>query len=303
MPLQWIVTSVALAVICAVLIYVLFASRRRWKTRLAQQELQTTERVQCLRSFTDRLRTEHRESLTAAQESSEATLERIREWVASGMRWEGASRNAIIDVATKSGLDGFLATNICFQVNGEHGTYIHQIDHLLVTSQKLMVIEAKNWSGIIFHFEHGAGVPVQSSFERLEQLKQLPRRTPYVVHMREEHKPTILVDSKEPTRQVFRQTMKLKETLLAAGMISTSEHFETCVFYSHPNSILVTESNRIGKTHVVDEQGMAALFTPPHRFSQRTSVIEDLANWTTKHGADLYGLGKYQDKWVSIFPR
>lgn len=227
----------------------------------------------------------------------------MRQWVANGMRWEAASRDAIIKAAEESRLDGFLATNVCFLATGDQGVYIHQIDHLLVTRQRLMVIEAKNWNGLIFHFEHGAGAPIQRSLERLPALAHLARRTPYVVHVREKSQPTILTAESDPTRQVFRQTMELKKSLWGSGGIGDAGYFETCVFYSHPSSILINESHRVDKTHVVDQQGLKNLLASPHPPPSREAVpIEALADWAAKHGADLYGLGEYRSTWVSAFP-
>lgn len=314
MPSPWIIATIALAALCAGLVYVVLASKRkmsrlladettRWRSELDQQMLLAGQQNAAWSSHVEDLTVRHDVSLAAERKSNEAELERVRQWVAYGMRWEAASRDVIIGLAEEAGLDGFLATNVCVRATGDQGVFIHQIDHLLVTRQRLMVIEAKNWNGLIFHFEHGAGAGVQKSLERLPALANLNRRTPYVIHVREKSQPTILIAENEPTHQVFRQTMELKRSLRGSGGINDAGYFETCVFYHHPNSILVNELNRVGKTHVVDRQRMKTLLASPHPPPSRSTVpIEALADWAAKHGADLYGLGKHRNTWVSVFP-
>lgn len=314
MPSLWVLSTITLALICAVLVYVMVVSRQKMQRRmeaqsaesqsaLAEQERYATLQAQEWNSRERRIKAEHGEILTAEYRSHQDSLEQLRQWAASGMRWEAGSRDDIIEFAEDAGLDGFLATNVCFRTNGNDGAYVQQIDHLLVTHQKLMVIEAKNWKGLIFHFEQGTLTPIQEAVESLPPLKSINPGSPYVMHVREHHEPKFFTGKNDPTRQVIAQIVSLKENLQEWVGAENIGFFEACVFYSHPEGILLNESNRVGQTHVIDRPRMKRLLASSQGSMGHTGVpLEKLAGWAQKHGADLYGLGDYQNQWVSPFP-
>ncbi|WP_370581452.1 recombinase zinc beta ribbon domain-containing protein [Mycetocola sp. JXN-3] len=67
------------------------------------------------------------------------------------MRWETPSRELILRIVQDDHLNGFLATNICILAHDPHTgkPHITQIDHLLVTNQTTLIIESKNWDGLL----------------------------------------------------------------------------------------------------------------------------------------------------------
>ena len=129
MPSPWIIATIALAALCAGLVYVVLASKRkmsrlladettRWRSELDQQMLLAGQQNAAWSSHVEDLTVRHDVSLAAERKSNEAELERVRQWVAYGMRWEAASRDVIIGLAEEAGLDGFLATNVCVRATG-----------------------------------------------------------------------------------------------------------------------------------------------------------------------------------------
>lgn len=247
-------------------------------------------------------RLQHAAETQAARAQHETEIERIRAWAVSGMRWDVGSRDRIIDAATRAGVHGFLATNVCFRTRGSSGAFLHQIDHLLVTPYRIIVIEAKNWDGIIFHYQSGGSETLQQQLEQFPELSGMPPNTPYVMCIRDAAPPIVKRDDAggDPTRQVFTQAMALKDALRQASARIDVNYVDTWVFYAHPRSRVNAAPERMNHTLVVDRHGLDRLIatrTP----TSRMIPLEAVAAWVTAHGADMYGLGRYADTWVSPF--
>lgn len=229
-------------------------------------------------------------------------IEKVRRWAATGMRWEANSRDRILAVAEELGLDGFVGTNVCFRAVGRNRSYVHQIDHLLVSQKGVLVIDSKNWNGLIFHPAVEKGNSIARRIERFELLRGLSSSARYVLHVRPEERPTVLRDNspREPVKQVRTQAKALSRYLALSGMHKVP-FIATCVYYSHPGSILVNGSFRDESTHVVDGTGLKSALAAK-RDGCDDQVIRWLAAWTARYGADVHGLGRYRDQFRSAFP-
>lgn len=267
----------------------------QWQTHTRQLSDQ-------LQGTLEAARLQHAAEIGAARAQHETEIERIRAWAVSGMRWDVGSRDRIIEAARRAGLHGFLATNVCFRAKGASGAFVHQIDHLLVTPYRMVVVEAKNWDGIIFHYRSGGTETLQQQLELFPELSGMPANTPYVMCVRDAAPPIVKRDDTggDPTRQVFTQAMALKDALRQSPARIDMNYVDTCVFYAHPRSRVNAAPERMNHTVVVDGPGLDRLLatrTP----TSRMIPLETVAAWVTAHGADMYGLGRYADTWVSPF--
>lgn len=312
MPSPWILATIALTLVLVATVWFSLRTRAQLReqlgTELASQRNEVAQREALLQehhhqwqAHVNTVQAGHAEAMSAERAKREGELERIRSWAASSMRWESLSRDLIIRAASEAGLDGFLATNICFRADGTAATFIHQIDHLLVTSNTVMVIESKSWDGLIFHYRKGGGSAVQQRIERLPALRGLPDGKAYVVHLRENHPPTILRSDtdQEPTRQVTRQIMQLKEQLAQIPEAVELAFVEACVFYSHPQSVLVNDESKVDRTRIVDRDRLRQLLGEMRNSTSRVPV-EAIGRWAAGHGADVYGLGAFREHWRSV---
>lgn len=238
-------------------------------------------------------------------------LNRVFDWAASGMRWEWASREAILDACLQLGVDGVLATNVVFVPGrnaGEDPVFPCQMDHVLITPVGLLVIESKRWKGLIFD-----GVSPSSVWRPLGVVideSQLPE--PCAIHIWREADNglgmRLHTGDRHPARQVRQQAARLREFL--DTVVGTTPWVETCVFYSHPDAVvhagLISRSQRGATTRVVAtvEQLKAAIEalgsdnvnSGEQWFRASVELLRSL-------GADAYGLGRYATEWTSTFPR
>ena len=247
---------------------------------------------------------ENTAALSAASEQHSAELERLRGWAASGLRWEARSRQHILRLLNLLGHDGFVATNVCFTARNSQGAFIHQVDHMVVTRRTALVVEAKSWDGLVFHFEKGARAVTQEEIERFGPLRSLAAGTHYALHVRADHAPNLHAKGNEvePAKQVRRQAKALSILLRESKVSEKVPFFDTCVYYSHPGSVLVGGSRFLSDTAVVDEAGLEALLRDAKR-AHDDSVIRALGGWAATYGADVVGVGRFADTWESEFPR
>lgn len=248
--------------------------------------------------------------LRTKSEQLAGDLNRVLGWAASGMRWEWASREAILEVCDDLGLDGVLATNVVFVPPKENddAVFASQVDHVLVTPAGLLVIESKRWKGLIFD-----GVKPSSVWPPLGVLiDESKLADSSALQIRQEGDNGLAIRThtgdRYPAHQVRKQAARLRDFL--ETVVGSVPWVETCVFYSHPGAVVhatsISRSSRGAKTHVAanTEQLKAAIKAlRSEDASSEASWFRETVELLRSLGADTCGLGRYASEWARIFPR
>lgn len=297
----------AAALTTALIVVISIAVRHRRKTRRLFSEQAAAFGYQIERLHNSAIEAgrnvEYRFSQLEQQHVSE--LESIRNWASTGMRWEASSRELILRIVQDDHLDGFLATNICILAHDQHTgkPHITQIDHLLVTDRTMLIIESKNWDGLIIHSKKETASSARLRIEQLSALRTLPAGETYVVCVYADKRPIIhhAYAGTEPARQARQQAQRLSEALLHHTQFAGLPFIKTCVFYSHPNSVLASDDRTIDGTLITNAEGLSAAIRSA-KSSQPNTHIDALGTWATTTGADVVGFGRFEQTWHSHVP-
>lgn len=253
------------------------------RTRLHQQEAMTVHALEAER--------------IGRSEDVDALLARL----SHGMKWEQTSREIIRREAATLEVDGVLVTNLFLLTSGDDGApFVTQIDHLLVTSQAMVIIEAKQWRGVVFDDVdpatlHPALAPVSASMTLPSSFAiQLrgDRSTPMSVGLRP-----------SPRAQARAQAAHLSRMLKELGPASW---IQTAVLYSHPDVRLFAgtggEARRHSHTPALDARSLRPFLAEALR--RETEVANDarsIARSLEPHAADVVGLGAMSGEWPDVF--
>ncbi|GAA1494302.1 hypothetical protein [Curtobacterium herbarum] len=251
----WLVAG-GLAVVVVVLVVLL---RRHQTTARAELEAADRERAAEL----TRREAEHRDATARVQADRDAQVaaadarrreavseaEESRALLRTGMKWEAASEQAILEACRAAGVSGVLMTNVVFVPVGEteqgsRRKFVAQADHVLVSeSGRGLVIESKRWGGIVFDGRRPS--EVHPAFRNLVDESSLV--PPFAVQVQSR---TVLNHEQEaenwwqvrvkakgssPAQQVRVQARRLARFVDEQTGVSRT-WFDTCVFYSAPSA-------------------------------------------------------------------
>jgi hypothetical protein len=225
---------------------------------------------------------------------------------AQGMRWELASRQALVRALEAAKLHAVVATNVVFGASdAQEETFCAQIDHLVITENVVIIVDSKNWQGVIFDgvrpSEHDPALGVLVNHAELGSsfsVQLAPAENGAQIRVR------TYSDKASPTRQVRRQAMRFRDVLLATGTPAT---IRTVVFYSHPDSMVISKVEPSLKvpTVITDRRRLAQDLRKIHEQrpgewsnTQRGHVIDTVRGL----GADLVGVGRFADDFDSPVP-
>ncbi|WP_245561728.1 nuclease-related domain-containing protein [Agromyces italicus] len=316
----WIVAGVLLASTVALVV----AHRRstaRWSERLASVEAARAARE-------SELRTAHAASLHAASdahafelrrseedaEESRVRAERLRSFASRGIRHEASSRETIVRMCDASSIDAVLATNVVFMpVDLDDEFFTAQIDHVLLTEWGCLIIESKNWDGVIFdgvrprEIHRSYGLLVDRSREDHADQLESPFAIQLVPSSTGPIKVRVHQKSKAPAGQVRLQAKRLRE--LVETRLGLRPFFNTCVYYSHPLAQVHAKRRDTAAstfTHVVSNERELQTVIAGLRSSSRSGLPRDdmrqLATLFSSLGADVIGTGSFDAEWQSLFP-
>ena len=229
--------------------------------------------------------------------------------VARGMKWELASRQALVRALASAHLDSVVATNVVFAANEtSQDTFCAQIDHLVITENVVIIVDSKNWQGVIFD-----GVLPSKHAPTLGTLfdeRGLGSSFAIQAKRAEEAATGIEVryhrDKASPATQVRRQAVRFRNLLTESG--ASAETIRTYVFYSHPDALVVTnglDSNGHFPTVITDREGISKELKKTHDLHPgewSDSQREQLISVVQSLGADLIGTGKFADDFGSTVP-
>lgn len=255
------------------------------------------------------LNAERNEDLSNLEEAHHRNLEELRVLVARGMKWEGGSRQHLIEACEVIGVNGFVATNVSFLVqNRGSDAYIHQIDHLIVSDHMLFVVEAKNWQGTIYHRERYKNGYDPLSIDALPVLNEIAPEERYVLQVKDNDAMMLHPkgETPEPVKQVEAQSKNFRK-YLASRLGADPGHTLNCVFYSHRTSRLVGGARTFGKyTWATDKHELPAVLEQMQQHRRSTHAhpvrLHDIYEIVWALGADIQGVGTYAEQWQSPFP-
>lgn len=228
---------------------------------------------------------------------------------ARGMKWELASRQALVRALTSAHLDSVIATNIVFAANeAGQGTFCAQIDHLVITENVVIIVDSKNWQGVIFD-----GIRPSRHARMLGALfDEQGLGTTFAIQAKRADEAATHVevryhrDKASPATQVRRQAVRFRNLLVETD--ASAEAIRTCVFYSHPDALVVTnglDGNGRFPTVIADRESISRGLKKTHdshpgewSSAQREQLIAAIRVL----GADLIGIGKYADDFSSTVP-
>ena len=155
---------------------------------------------------------------------------------------EAASHAHIVAAFAEARLPGIVATDVVFSRTGDDGgRFVQQIDHVVVTSRSVLIVENERWRGIVFDgvvpsSEHAAFAQLvdESSSGRTfaVQIARLSGSASSSERIVRAH-----VGRESPATQVRRQAVGLRELL--EERLGLRVWCETAVLYSHDGASLV----------------------------------------------------------------
>ncbi len=231
-----VLSSLCLLLIAVVLALValLRRTRRRAETGMQRQRDEAAAQFAAM----DGEHRAARQVVEGQRDAAQRQREAVRQELARGVKHEEASRAEILAACATAGLRGVLATNVVFlppeDMSG--GSFVAQLDHVLLTNDAITIIESKRWRGVVFDGCRPSAV--HPAFRGLFDEEEL--REDFAIQLtRSDGEGGSLtvrrhLDRGSPRAQVRRQAQRLHEHLEA--QTGSAPWIEHAVFYSHPQA-------------------------------------------------------------------
>ena len=300
--------AIVLAVALALVVWV-------WRRARARAEETEREHIEARRLALEEQESAHSHEIHALNREvirSQAIADRFQQFAADLIGWELASRDLIGSVCDELGVNGVLATNVTFvpSESSPSAPFVTQVDHVLLTESGGLVIESKNWRGVVFDGRLPSSV--HPAFGMLVPDDRLAH--PFAVQLSRESttgdgvKVLVRSGGESPRTQVRAHARRLSQ--LVQREVGRSCWFNTSVLYSHPEVQLYAKARSAadGPAETAVVAGRAQLRSliagtrqPSHRMPP--PPLEETAAVFERLGADLRGLGTYAQRWVSVHAR
>lgn len=279
---------------------------RNWMLAREEERLATAEthRVELHQSASEHQN--HTATLRARNAATNELRERAVRAAAQGMKWELASRRQLVKACQGAGLDAVIATNIVFTPAepAEHA-FCAQIDHVVITPQVVLVVESKNWKGVVFDgvrpSKHAAAF--STLFDESEMV------APFSVHLTQPEEGSNLLawrvdaGAKAPAKQARKQAVRLRDLLKERS--ENVPYIDTCVFYSHHNAKVISpafDKESSARTAIATSDSIQRVIREVHG-TKRRNVTEAQAtlviDTVRELGADLVGTGRFAEEYRS----
>lgn len=242
----------------------------------------------------------------------------LRRHLADGVKWDRVSRDDIVRAfspATSGGraASGFVATNVVFCPvdEGVDTGFSAQLDHVVVSTDGILIVENKHWSGVVFNSIHPRTVhSALGSLFTLTTGDDKPRdlAAPFTIHAT---KPdlinavtfTVHDGPQSPTRQVQRQALRLNAMLKKNTRVGNG--VDTMVYFSHRGATVHSET-KDEKTIIVRSERELTAAISAWRNTPRPPLTDDEIQRIAEHlsdlGADIQGIGRDATTWKSVIP-
>lgn len=219
-----------------------------------------------------------------------------------GMKWEQVSREIIRKEAVALGIDGVLVTNLCLLTRDEDdAAFIAQIDHLLITAEAIVVIEAKYWEGVVFDDVNPASI--HPALTPVSAAMNLPRS--FAIHLQSDKDTLVKVALRDsPRTQARKQALHLSSALKTS--LSEVPWIQTCVLYSHPRVQLFSHNSEPPRspryTPALDTGSLSPYLRKAfQRPSDKENDARSIARLLEPYAADVVGLGKMSEEWPNYW--
>ncbi len=265
-----------------------------------------------------RLATADQAAATAEErrKAAEDAAAELRRHLADGVKWDRVSRDDIVRAfsPTTSGgkaASGFVATNVVFCPvdEGVDTGFSAQIDHVIVSSDGILIVENKHWSGVVFNSIHPRTVhsALGSLFTMTQDDEKVRDLTaPFSIHATTPNLInavtfTVHDGAKSPTKQVQRQALRLNALLKKNTRVGN--WIDTMVYYSHRGATVHSET-KDEKTIIVRSERELPAAISAWRNTPRPPLTDDEITRIADHfrdlGADLQGIGRDTTTWKSV---
>lgn len=290
------------------------ALREREQRRLTALEQDTARAALAAghSAATARIRAEHARAIADEQEQrhrAEQAAEKTREQLRKGMRWEEASHQTLTDLCRELQVNGALVTNVVFVPveTTQERKFVAQVDHLLLLESGALIVEAKNWKGLVF--DGLAPSRAHPSFAGL--IDETNLAAPFAIQITNDTivpkdgatrvwwKVRIDAGFSAPAKQARTQAARL--AAFTKQQIGFAPWFGTCVYYPHPDAAthvvpydrtdsdavtaIVTTRDTL-RAVIRDGAGKPPTAITPHR-------LEQLIDLFSTQGAHIDRFGSY----------
>lgn len=319
--LPWILI-VVLLVVAVALVLLRRRAEARWRRQLTDVETASAQRETELRSQHDaaesatrNAHSREKQQLDAEVSEAKTRAEHLRKFASRGIRHEASSRESILSVCEAAAVDAVLATNVVFlPTDVDREFFTAQIDHVLVTEWGCLIIESKNWDGVVFDGVNPTDIHASFGLlvERSQPVGAAPFEAPFAIQLAPSQNGPIKVRAYRkgdaPASQVRLQAKRLRN--LIEARLDMRPYFNTCVYYSHPRAQVHAkrrDSGEFAYTQVVStERQLRSVITglrTPGRAKLQRQEVSRMANFFAALGADTIGTGSFESEWVSPLPR
>ncbi|TLP97439.1 NERD domain-containing protein [Nesterenkonia salmonea] len=298
--MMWLLVAVFAAVLVG---GGLLARRREVRIREAHSaalECRDQELSQVREESTQRAESSNHQ-LTLVEQTAKAREQALSGYLAKALDYDLRSRHSILNACHSEQLDGVLLSNVVFlrknrAVGGD--LYRRQIDHVVVTSEKVLLLENKGWKGLVFD-----GVPPGTIHPDLGAVVgPLPSKDTFAVHIGGQDR-SIRIAEEAPIDQAAKQARDLKNIAAESGV--DAGFVEICVLYSHPQVRLHALSRQVSRGwhgRVIDLPQLDQVLRAGS--GERRVDVEQLTGLLEPLAGDIAGFGSYESTWPSrLAPR
>jgi len=310
----WILVVLLMLAVVAIGMWARSNRTRWWRSaeqlveegrRKLNDQAEESRRVQAAQrsKYHDELRA-HQEALSVANAERDAFRRHTSRWIG----WELVSRDAIVELCNELRISGVVATNVAFVPNEERRgkTWVTQIDHVLLTKFGCLVIENKYWRGLVFDGIRPSSV--NNAFGTLfpDATLNEPFALRVVQQSSDDDQLDVLVcrGRDSPRSQVRLQAKRLSG--LVQSRLGIACWFHTSVFYSHHDAVVYVPESAAGdvRNQTAVSAGKDQLRRTLEDFKRvlpvrERSPVEDVGPILDELGADMIGVGAYQNRWAS----
>ena len=239
--------------------------------------------------------------LQAAHEATQTRLLGLREaYVKAIGAGDLVSRNLIAHACTALDLDAVLLTNIRFRPKDatDDNPFHAQIDHLLITTNRMLPIENKYWKGVTLH--DARLLTAHPVLARLLGDTDIAKARSQSISMVPVDGAIKIQKRASPAEQVRRQAGRLHDYLGAKGI--ELPWIDTCVFYSHSDSYVLHHRNDEKTAIISNSADLESNLRTGHQKknpSKTVVPVNEVIEALAPYGPDIVGFGRFATRWKS----
>lgn len=291
-----------------------FRAREERRVAAIEQDAQRADLIAAHDAATARARAvsaravaDEQEQRRRAEQAAEATREQLRK----GMQWEEASQQTLTDLCRELHVDGALVTNVVFVPveTTQERKFVAQVDHVLLLESGALIVEAKNWKGLVFD----GVIPSRAHPSFAGLINETHLEAPFAIQITNDTivpkdgatkvwwKVRIDAGTSAPAKQARTQGARL--AAFTKQQLGFAPWFGTCVYYSHPDAAthvaaydrterdtvtaIVTTREAL-RAVIRDGAGKPPTAITPHR-------LEQLIGLFSTQGAHVERFGSYRN--------